>query len=71
MNMNYIDELVTAISEGYNLKQLANEDFMKKKLRFFLKITDAEIEIILPAAREIRALRGDILPIWAQGLQDN
>ena len=71
MKGKLIQEILTAISEDFTSEQLANDTFMRIELKCLMGLRDYEIDIFLPAARKIKALRGDILPLWAQGLKNN
>ena len=71
MTEDEIGELLDAISEDFTTEEIFNDEFITEQLRYFLGFNDAEIRVFLPALRDYKKLRGDILPLWAQGLQKN
>lgn len=71
MNEDEIGELLEAISEDFTTEEIFDDEFITEQLRYFLGFNNAEIRVFLPALREYKKLRGDRLPLWAQGLQKN
>ena len=71
MTEEEIGELLTAISEDFTTEQLNDEEYIRGKLHFLLSFNDAELDVFIPAVREIKALQGDRRPLWAQGLMTN
>lgn len=69
MNEEQIGQLIEAIAEDFTSKQLKNEKYMLYRLKFLLGYEDREAEAILWGAREMKKLRGDVVPSWARALQ--
>ena len=69
MSEEEIAELIQAVSEDFTSKQLDNEAYMMKELRYLLGLKDCVLQEIIRGVRELKTLRGDILPLWAQCMQ--
>lgn len=71
MNEDEIGEILEAISEDCTTDEIFDDEFITEHLRYFLGFNDEQIKVFLPALREYKKLRGDILPAWAKILQNN
>ena len=69
MTANEVGVLIEAISEDFTTDELSDDDLMLDELESLLGLEKPLLSALLSGAREIRCLRGNVRPLWAQYLQ--
>ena len=64
MDDEILNGTLDAITEDFTLQQLADDSYMLTKLKGLLGLELPFLRIFIEAARDIKALRGDIPSPW-------
>jgi len=64
-----IGKLIDAISEDFSSEEIENDELITEQLKELIGLNETQIRAVLPAVREIKALRGDRQPFWLRCLE--
>lgn len=71
MTEDDVGELLDALLEHFSAAELEDASRALKRLKYYLGFEDPVLRALLTGVREIKNLRGDTKPFWAQCLQEN